>query len=85
MYKRQSTDSPTVFTILWEFIDAINSTPEVGSFPFPETEEDCTEQSSSMFYPYLGKCNAYALLWTIENGTVKLCLLGSYTARIQIP
>ena len=32
---------PTVFTILWEVIDAINSTPTVGGFFFPQTEEAC--------------------------------------------
>lgn len=31
----------TVYQILWEFVDAINATPSVGPFTFPQTEVDC--------------------------------------------
>ena len=31
----------TIYQILWEVIDAINNTPEVGAFFFPEAEFDC--------------------------------------------
>lgn len=31
----------TVFTIMWEVVDAINKTPAVGGFFFPQTEADC--------------------------------------------
>lgn len=34
----------TVYQILWEVIDAINSTPSVGPFTFPQTESDCRRQ-----------------------------------------
>lgn len=32
---------PTVFSILWQVVDAINKTPAVGPFYFPQTEEQC--------------------------------------------
>ena len=31
----------TVYDILWQVVDAINNTPEVGPFVFPKTEFDC--------------------------------------------
>lgn len=31
----------TVYNILWEVIDAINTTPAVGPFRFPQTAADC--------------------------------------------
>lgn len=31
----------TVFLIMWEVIDAINKTPAVGGFFFPQTEAEC--------------------------------------------
>lgn len=34
-----------VFLILWEVVDAINNTPEVGSFFFPQTVGACTRQA----------------------------------------
>lgn len=35
----------SVYQILWEVIDAINSTPSVGPFIFPQTESDCRRQA----------------------------------------
>eukprot|EP00903_Cladosiphon_okamuranus_P019433 g17868.t1 len=35
----------SVYQILWEVIDAINSTPSVGPFFFPQTEADCRRQA----------------------------------------
>ena len=31
----------TIYKILWDAIDAINKTPEVGAFYFTQTEFDC--------------------------------------------
>lgn len=31
----------TVFSILWQVVDAINSNPAVGPFFFPQSEEEC--------------------------------------------
>ncbi|CAB1109577.1 unnamed protein product [Ectocarpus sp. CCAP 1310/34] len=31
----------TVFSILWQVVDAINSTAEVGPFFFPQSEDEC--------------------------------------------
>ena len=31
----------TVFAIMWKVVDAINNTPEVGPFFFPQTDEEC--------------------------------------------
>ena len=30
----------TVFTVMWEVVDVINKTPEVGPFFFPQTDEE---------------------------------------------
>ena len=30
-----------VSTIVWEVVGAINNTPEVGPFIFPQTDEEC--------------------------------------------
>ncbi|CAB1105047.1 unnamed protein product [Ectocarpus sp. CCAP 1310/34] len=35
----------TVFHVLWEVVDAINNTPEVGPFFFPQTVEECARQA----------------------------------------
>ncbi|CAB1103509.1 unnamed protein product [Ectocarpus sp. CCAP 1310/34] len=35
----------TVFHVLWEVVDAINNTPEVGAFFFPQTRDDCARQA----------------------------------------
>ena len=35
----------TVFHVLWQVVDAINSTPAVGPFFFPQTVDDCTRQA----------------------------------------
>lgn len=35
----------SVFHIMWEVVDAINNTPEVGAFFFPQTVEECTRQA----------------------------------------
>ena len=32
----------TVFHVLWQVVDAINSTPAIGPFFFPQTVDDCT-------------------------------------------
>lgn len=36
----------TVFHILWQVVDAINNTPEVGPFFFPQTVDECTRQAA---------------------------------------
>ncbi|CAB1104477.1 unnamed protein product [Ectocarpus sp. CCAP 1310/34] len=36
----------TVFSILWQVVDAINSTAEVGPFFFPQSEDECTRQAA---------------------------------------
>lgn len=38
----------TVYHILWEVVDAINATPEVGPFFFPQTVSEC-EQHAARF------------------------------------
>lgn len=38
---RFGVSHPTVYTIMWEVIDAINNTPEVGPFFFPQTQAHC--------------------------------------------
>jgi len=35
----------SVFKILWGVVDAINNTPAVGPFFFPQTVEECTRQA----------------------------------------
>lgn len=35
----------SVFHIMWEVVDAINNTPTVGPFFFPQTVEECTRQA----------------------------------------
>lgn len=35
----------TVFKIMWDVVDAINNTPAVGSFFFPQTVAECTRQA----------------------------------------
>ena len=45
----------TVFHILWQVIDAINNTPEVGSFYFPQTVDTCARQAKEWevrIFPY---------------------------------
>ncbi|CAB1112370.1 unnamed protein product [Ectocarpus sp. CCAP 1310/34] len=36
----------TVFSILWQVVDAINSAAEVGPFFFPQSEDECTRQAA---------------------------------------
>ena len=36
----------TVFSIMWEVIDAINSTPEVDLFFFPQTVAECRRNAA---------------------------------------
>ena len=35
----------SVFHIMWQVVDAINNTPTVGPFFFPQTREECTRQA----------------------------------------
>lgn len=35
----------SVFNIMWEVVDAINNTPAVGPFFFPQTVEECARQA----------------------------------------
>ena len=35
----------SVFHITWQVVDAINNTPTVGPFFFPQTREECTRQA----------------------------------------
>lgn len=37
---------PTTYVILWEVIDAINNTPEIGPFSFPQTESECGKHAA---------------------------------------
>ena len=35
----------SVFNIMWQVVDDINNTPEVGPFFFPQTADECTRQA----------------------------------------
>lgn len=35
----------TVFKVLWQAVDAINNTPEVGPFKFPQSVQSCSRQA----------------------------------------
>lgn len=45
-----------VYTILWEVVDAINNTPEVGPFFFPQTVADCRKFAAQ----FKVRCNTTA-------------------------
>ena len=35
----------SMFSIMWQVVDGINNTPEVGAFFFPQTVDECTRQA----------------------------------------
>ena len=41
--QRFGISQSTVFTIMGKVVDAINNTPEVGPFFFPQTDEECRQ------------------------------------------
>lgn len=51
---------PTVYLILWQVIDAINNTPAVGAFYFPQDEAACLRHAEQfkVGVEYIYPCRA---------------------------